>query len=45
MPQGRGETFGLRMPGVEIPPQPGRQQRRRCLAALAEYKIAEPADA
>jgi uncharacterized protein (DUF58 family) len=40
----RGETFGLRLPGLEIPPQPGMQQRRRCLAALAEYHAAEPAD-
>jgi uncharacterized protein (DUF58 family) len=43
--ESRGETFGLRLPGVEIPPQPGRQQRRRCLAALAEYQPAAPADA
>jgi len=43
--EARGETFGLRLPGLEIPPQPGLQQRRRCLAALAEYKAAEPIDA
>ena len=43
--QARGETFGLRLPGLEIPPQPGMQQRRRCLAALAEYHAAGPADA
>lgn len=43
--QARGETFGLRLPGLEIPPQPGLQQRRRCLAALAEYQAVEPADA
>ena len=30
----RGETFGLRLPGDEIPPEPGDAQRRRCLAAL-----------
>jgi uncharacterized protein (DUF58 family) len=42
--QARGETFGLRLPGLEIPPQPGMQQRRRCLAALAEFQAAEPAD-
>lgn len=40
----RGETFGLRLPGLEIQPQPGMQQRRRCLAALAEYRAVEPAD-
>jgi uncharacterized protein (DUF58 family) len=43
--QARGETFGLRLPGLDIPPQPGMQQRRRCLAALAEYKAVEPIDA
>jgi uncharacterized protein (DUF58 family) len=32
-----GETFGLRLPGVDIPPQPGEAQRRRCLAALAAF--------
>ncbi|MFZ2507193.1 MAG: DUF58 domain-containing protein [Steroidobacteraceae bacterium] len=41
----RGETFGLRLPGLEIPPQPGLQQRRRCLAALAEYQAVVPVDA
>jgi len=34
----RGETFGLRLPGIEIPPQPGEAQRRRCLAALATFE-------
>lgn len=43
--QARGETFGLRLPGLEIPPQPGLQQRRRCLAALAEFEAVEPIDA
>ena len=43
--QARSETFGLRLPGLEIPPQPGMRQRRRCLAALAEYHAPEPADA
>lgn len=37
----RGQTFGLRMPGEEIPPEPGEAQRRRCLAALARFE--EPA--
>ena len=27
----RGQTFGLRLPGDEIPPEPGEAQRRRCL--------------
>ncbi len=40
---GHGQTFGLRLPGLEIPPQPGEQQRRRCLAAIAEYQA--PVDA
>jgi len=39
----RGETFGLRLPGLDIPPQPGEAQRRRCLAAIAEFEAPEPA--
>ena len=35
---GRGMTFGLRLPGEEIPPEPGDAQRRRCLAALARFE-------
>jgi uncharacterized protein (DUF58 family) len=38
----RGLTFGLRLPGEEIPPEPGDAQRRRCLAALAQYQSPEP---
>jgi uncharacterized protein (DUF58 family) len=38
----RGETFGLRLPGVEIDPRPGDAQRRRCLTAIAEYQAPEP---
>jgi uncharacterized protein (DUF58 family) len=38
----RGETFGLRLPGQQIPPQPGEAQRRRCLAAIAEFQAPEP---
>ncbi|MEX2149096.1 MAG: DUF58 domain-containing protein [Steroidobacteraceae bacterium] len=38
----RGETFGLRLPGVDLPPRPGEMQRRRCLAALAEFQAPEP---
>lgn len=36
----RGETYGLRLPGVDIPPQPGEMQRHRCLAAMAGYQPA-----
>ena len=38
----RGMTFGLRLPGEEIPPQPGDVQRRRCLAAIARYQAPTP---
>jgi uncharacterized protein (DUF58 family) len=38
----RGETFGLRLPNLEIPPEPGEQQRRRCLAAIAEFELTRP---
>lgn len=41
----RGQTFGLRLPSVEIPPQPGEQQRRRCLAAIAEFEAPQAAHA
>jgi uncharacterized protein (DUF58 family) len=34
----RGMTFGLRLPGEEIPPEPGESQRRRCLTALARFE-------
>jgi uncharacterized protein (DUF58 family) len=43
--QGRGEAFGLRLPGTEIAPEPGEAQRRRCLAALAEFDPAGAGDA
>ena len=43
--QDRGEAFGLRLPGVEFVPEPGESQRRRCLAALAEFHPPESADA
>jgi uncharacterized protein (DUF58 family) len=33
-----GMTFGLRLPGSEIPPEPGEAQRRRCLAAIARFE-------
>ncbi len=38
----RGQTFGLRLPGEEIPPQPGDAQRRRCLAAIAGFEAPTP---
>ena len=34
----RGMAFGLRLPGEEIPPEPGESQRRRCLAAIARFE-------
>ena len=37
-----GLTFGLRLPGEEIPPQPGDAQRRRCLAAIARFEAPVP---
>jgi uncharacterized protein (DUF58 family) len=33
-----GEPFGLKLPGVFVPPEPGERQRRRCLEALAEFQ-------
>jgi uncharacterized protein (DUF58 family) len=39
---GRGEAFGLRLPGLEIPVEPGEAQRRRCLGALADFGAPEP---
>ena len=38
----RGQAFGLRLPGDEIPPQPGDAQRRRCLAAIARFGAPAP---
>ncbi len=38
----RGQTFGLRLPGDEIPPEPGDAQRRRCLAAIARFGAPAP---
>ena len=37
-----GLAFGLRLPGEDIPPEPGDAQRRRCLAALARFEAPEP---
>jgi uncharacterized protein (DUF58 family) len=42
---GRGEAFGLRLRDLEFAPQPGETQRRRCLAALAEFGLPGRADA
>ena len=39
---GRGEAFGLRLPGTEIPVEPGEAHRRRCLATLAGFGGPEP---
>jgi uncharacterized protein (DUF58 family) len=38
----RGQTFGLRLPGDEIPPEPGDAQRRRCLAGIARFGAPAP---
>jgi uncharacterized protein (DUF58 family) len=40
-----GEAFGLRLPGLDLPPEPGERQRRRCLEALAEFQAPERDDA
>lgn len=37
-----GQTFGLRLAGEEIPPQPGDAQRSRCLAAIARFEAPAP---
>jgi uncharacterized protein (DUF58 family) len=39
---GRGEAFGLRLPGIEVPVGAGESQHRRCLAALAVFGDPEP---
>jgi len=33
-----GISFGLRLPGVTVPPEPGKAQHDRCLEALAFYQ-------
>jgi len=33
-----GSDFGLRLPGLEIPPEGGEVQRRHCLEALALWQ-------
>ncbi|HEU5467874.1 MAG TPA: DUF58 domain-containing protein [Steroidobacteraceae bacterium] len=38
----RGTTFGLRLPGEDISPEPGEAQRRRCLAAIARFEAPAP---
>jgi uncharacterized protein (DUF58 family) len=38
----RGLTFGLRLPGEDIAPEPGDAQRRRCLAAIARFEAPAP---
>lgn len=40
--EAQGQAFGLRLPGVEFPPEPGATQRRRCLAAIAKYQAPAP---
>jgi uncharacterized protein (DUF58 family) len=36
--EGFGQSFGLRIPGVEIPPDRGEAHRTRCLEALALFE-------
>lgn len=36
--EGFGQSFGLRLPGVEIPPDRGEAHRTRCLEALALFE-------
>lgn len=40
----RGEAFGLRLPGVYLPPNVGSAQRERCLDALALHETRRGAD-
>ena len=40
-----GQVFGLRLPGLEIAPQPGARQGQRCLAALAGFEAPVATDA
>jgi len=39
-----GLSFGLRLPGVELPPAPGDAQRERCLEMLALFEMKRHAD-
>lgn len=40
----RGQPFGIRLPGLELPAALGDTQRRRCLEALARYGLPEDGD-
>lgn len=40
--EARGVTFGLRLPDLEIAPEPGEAQKRRCLAAVARFQAPQP---
>jgi uncharacterized protein (DUF58 family) len=35
-----GQAYGLRLPGIAIPPSRGEAQRNRCLEALALFEVA-----
>jgi len=37
----RNQRYGLRLPGLELAPEQGREQERRCLEALALYGLAD----
>jgi uncharacterized protein (DUF58 family) len=38
----RGERYGLRLDGAEVPPDSGNEHRERCLDGLALYGNGEP---
>ena len=37
--EAEGQPFGLRLPGIEVPPAAGRDHYHRCLAVLATYDV------
>ncbi len=39
-----GLSFGLRLPGIVLPPAPGTHQHDRCLEALALFQLADAQD-
>ncbi len=38
----RGDRYGLRLPGIDVPPGSGLPHRNRCLARLATFGLAGP---
>ncbi len=37
--EAEGQPFGVRLPGIEVPPAAGRDHYHRCLAVLATYDV------